>query len=260
MGQNLYGAVCAEWNETVLTHLLRTAAYAQPVWEIRQETGRYLAPMWQESNFWQASLHCLPAASTKQICQLFGQFCRNIWCARSMDAHPSIIRAALLAKYSSECNSLPQAGRLGTAQGLKYVLRPCHGVAWRHSRPASRTPLDSPWLSLPPSLSSSLWSRPPQHPVPPFPIPIQLLADAKRYLQPPLQETWREQHRLCQGLVAGGLSGNQAGWGWGMVKVCPGRAGTARFYDIQVFPLPAFFLAVKTELDHKHLNLKQEKK
>lgn len=35
---------------TVLTLLLRTAVYAQPVWEIRQGTGRYLAHMWQESN------------------------------------------------------------------------------------------------------------------------------------------------------------------------------------------------------------------
>lgn len=41
---------------------------------------------------------------------------------------------------------------------------------------------------------------------------------------------------------------------------CPERAGTARFYpNIQVFPLPALSLAVKTELDHKHSNLKQEK-
>lgn len=36
---------------TVLTHLPRTAVYVQAVWEIRQETGTYLAPMWQESNF-----------------------------------------------------------------------------------------------------------------------------------------------------------------------------------------------------------------
>lgn len=58
--------------------------------------------------------------------------------------------------------------------------------------------------------------------------------------------------------MAGGLSGSQAGLSYG--QVCPGRAGTARFdHDIQVFPLPALSLAVKTELEHKRSNLKQKK-
>lgn len=60
-----------------------------------------------------------------------------------------------------------------------------HGMARRHCRPASHTPLHSPWLSLPPSISSSLRSCPPGHPVLPFPTPIQMLADAEGYLQPP---------------------------------------------------------------------------
>lgn len=135
-------------------------------------------------------------------------------------------------------------------------------MARRHCRPASHTPLHSPWLSLPPSISSSLWSCPPGHPVLPFPTSIQMLADAEGYLQPP-----KASARDVKGVTQ--IGPGACGWwaqgdpGWARVRygqVCPGRAGTASFYhDIQVFPLPALCLAVKTELDHKRSNLKQEK-
>lgn len=137
-----------------------------------------------------------------------------------------------------------------------------HGVAWRHCRLTSHTPLHGPWLSLPPSISLSLWFCPPGHPELPFPVPIQMLADAKWYLQPP---------KASAGDVKGvaQIGPGACGWwaqgepGWARVKygqVCSERAGTARFYNIQVFPLPALSLAVKTELDHKHSNLKEEKR
>lgn len=118
----------------------------------------------------------------------------------------------------------------------------------------------SPWLSFPPSISSSPWSCPPGHPVLPFPVPIQMLADAKWYLHPPkasAQDVKELKH------IGPGACGWWAQWEPGWVKysqMCPGCAGTARFYhNIQVFPLPALSFAVKTELDHKHSNLQQEK-
>lgn len=115
-------------------------------------------------------------------------------------------------------------------------------------------------LAVPPSIqTSSLWSCPPGHPVLPFPVPIQMLADAKGYLQPPKAS--------AKGVTqtGPGACGRWAQWEPGRVRerctqVCPGRAGTASFYhNIQVFPLPALSLAVKTELECKHSNSQQEK-
>lgn len=115
-------------------------------------------------------------------------------------------------------------------------------------------------LAVPPSIqTSSLWSCPPGHPGLPFSAPIQTLADAKWYLQPPKAS--------AKGVTqtGPGACGQWAQWEPGQARerysqVCPGRAGIARFYhNIQVFPLPALSLAVKTELEHKHLNLQQEK-
>lgn len=184
------------------------------------------------------------------------------WRAHSVDVHPSIIRAALLAGYSSEGNSASQTGRLDTAQGLKRVLRPW-GEPW-HGMEALRAgqPHTPPQpLAVPPSIqTSSLWSCPPGHLVLPFPVPIQMLADAKWYLQPP-KATAKEVTQ-----TGPGACGQWAQWEPGRARVrysqvCPGRAGTARFYhNIQVFPLPALSLAVNTELEHKHSNLQEKNK
>lgn len=78
MGQNWYGAVSAKWNRDCPYPPSESCCLCSYSLGDQAKTGRYLAPMWQESNFWQARLHCLLAASTKQICQLLGQFCQSI--------------------------------------------------------------------------------------------------------------------------------------------------------------------------------------
>lgn len=164
-------------------------------------------------------------------------------------------------RYSSKGDSVPQTGRLDTARGLRCVLRPC-GEPW-HGMEALRA--DQPHtppqpLAVPPSIqTSSLWSCSPGHPVLLFPVPIQMLAAAKWHLQPPKAS--------AKGVTqpGPGACGQWARWEPGQARerysqACPGCAGTARFYhNIQVFPLPALSLAVKTELEHKHSNLQQEK-
>lgn len=93
------------------------------------------------------------------------------WCAYSVDVHPSIIRAAPLAEYPSESDSVPPTGRLDMAQGLKRDPRPC-GEPW-HGMEALRAgqPHTPPQpLAVPPSIQTSpLWSCPPGHPVLPLP-------------------------------------------------------------------------------------------
>lgn len=160
------------------------------------------------------------------------------WHAHSMDAHPSIIRAALLAECSSECDSLPQTGRQDVAQGLKCVLRPC-GEPWRGTealQPASHMSLHSPWLSLPPSISSSLRFCPPGHPGLPFPILIQMLADAKWYLQPP-KASAGDVKGVTQ--IGPGACGWWAQWEPGWAEL---RSGVPRAcWDSQVLPRHSSF-------------------
>lgn len=62
------------------------------------------------------------------------------WCAHSVDVHPSIIRAALLADCPSKSDSVPQTGRLDLARGLKRSQAMWGAMAWHggtEGRPAS---------------------------------------------------------------------------------------------------------------------------
>lgn len=149
------------------------------------------------------------------------------------------------------------------AQGLKCVLRPCR-EPWRgmealqagqpHTPPQPLAVPPSIHLLMPLVLSSRA----------PCASPPNTQPDAGRC--PVVSAATSSLCTRREGSDTDWARGCWAQWepGWTRVRygqVCPGRAGTARFYhDIQVFPLPALSLAVKTELDHKHLNLKQEKK
>lgn len=263
MGQNRHGAVCAQWDGDSpyppSENCLRTAS----VWEIMQETGRYLAPMWQESNFWQASLHCLLAANTKQTCQLFEQFCWNIILGVYVHTPPSSEQFFSQSIHPSAIHYLKRD--VWTWHGGDNASQAVWGAVVWHGDTAGRPATHPSTAPGCPSLHPSPHPSGPVlqgHPVLPLPIPVQLLADAKWYLQPPKASAW-DAKGVTQ--IGPGPCGRWAQWepGWARVRygqVCPGRAGTATFYhDIQVFPLPALSLAVKTELDHKYSNLKQEK-
>lgn len=227
---------------TVLTHLPRTAVYVQAVWEIRQETGTYLAPMWQESNFWQASLHCLLAASTKQICQLFGQFCRNI--ILGVDVHtvwmhtPPSSEQFFLQSIHPSAIHYPKRDIWTWHRGDTSSQAVWGAVVW-HGGTAGPQPSTAPGC---PSL------HPSPHPSAPalqgtLCFPSQFQSRCQVVSAATLQETRREWHKPGQGLVDGGLSGSRAGRGWGTVRCAqavlgqPAFTTAFKFFHFQPFPL-----------------------
>lgn len=248
---------------TVLTHLPRNAVYAQPVWEIRQETGRYLAPMWQESNFWQASLHCLLAAS--RYASYLGNFARmlswGLMCTQRgctpLHHQSSFSCRVLIRERFSTPNRMS-----GHDTGVKTWSQAVWGaMAWHggtEGQPASHPSTAPGCPSLHPDLTPLvLPSRAPCAPPSQYPYRCQQMPSAICSHLKPLQRGVTQ--------TGPGACGRWAQWEPGQARerysqVCPGRAGTARLYhNIQVFLLPALSLAVKPELEHKRSNLQQEK-
>lgn len=213
--------------------------------------------MWEESHFWQASRHCLLAGRAKQICQLFGQFCRNIipgfYLSTAQKHSPPSSERFFSRGVGPTVICYPKQGVctwhggdnvLSGSPGSRVVARRHHcGSAGRLHTP--RQPLAVPpsiRLSVPLVLSSGVPRAPPR-PHQSSSRSWQMPSGTYGHLKP-LHEAWWEQHilgrGLAGGLVAGGLTRSRAGRGTvrcaqGVLEQ-PGSATTFKFFHSQSFP------------------------